>query len=422
LGDFISVRTIMDLELLQRAGLAAAIGLLIGIERGWQAREAKDGTRVAGIRTFTLIAVLGGIAGLLPGDITLGLCLLGFALPFGYFEWQRASRANSVSVTGFVAGMGTFALGAYATRGDMAVAAAGGVVMAAVLAERKLLHGFLKRVTWIELRAALLLLVMTVVLLPLLPDRALDPWGAINPHQIWLMTVLVGVVSYAGYIAVHVAGERRGLLFAGIAGGIATSTTVTWTFARLAKRNPAAMSEVMTAILAAWVMSLWRVTALAVTIAPPLLTALAPAMLAASTPLLIGAALAWRAAEKSSASEKLKLSDPVELSLMLRFALLLAAIMVLAKLFSGGESGLFALAGLSGLLDVDPITLSMARESNSGLAAFVAVAAILIASASNALAKSVLAVIFGGWRLGLWLSGLAVVSAGAGALVYFTGF
>ena len=218
----------------------------------------------------------------------------------------------------------------------------------------------------------------------------------------------------------HVAGERRGLLFAGIAGGIATSTTVTWTFARLAKRNPAAMPEVMTAILAAWVMSLWRVTVLAGTIAPPLLPALAPPMLAASAPLLIAAALSYRVAEKKKTSERLALSDPVELSLMLRFALLLAGIMLLAKLLSTGEGELFALAGVSGLLDVDPITLSMARESNSGLAPFIVVSTILIASASNALAKSVLAVIFGGARLGLWLSALAVLGAGAGALVFFS--
>ena len=411
----------MDLELLYRAGLAAAIGLLIGIERGWQEREARDGARVAGIRTFTLIGLLGGIAGLLPGDITLGLCLLGFALPFGYFEWQRASQADSVSVTGFIAGLATFALGAYATRGNMAVAAAGGVVMATVLAERKLLHGFLQRLTWIELRAAILLLVMTVVLLPVLPDRTLDPWNALNPHQIWLMTVLVGIVSYAGYIAVRIAGERRGLMLAALAGGLATSTTVTWTFARLARKNPAATFEVMAAILAAWIVSLWRVTVLVLALAPQLLQALAPAVAAASAPLLIGAGLAYRAAAKTQ-SQGLKLSDPLELPLMLRFAVLLCGIMVLAKLLStGGEGSLFALAGFSGLLDVDPITLSMARMANSGLAQFIAVGAILIACASNALAKAVLAVIFGGWRLGLWLSGLAALGAGAGALVYVGG-
>lgn len=409
----------MNLELLQRAGLAAAIGLLIGIERGWQEREAKSGSRVAGIRTFTLIGVLGGIAGLLPGDITLGLCVLAFALPLGFFEWQHASQTGTVSVTSFIAGLVTFALGAYAVRGDMAVAAAAAVATAAVLAERKLLHGFLKRMTWIELRAAILLLVMTVVLLPALPDRTVDPWDALNPHQIWLMTVLVGVVSYAGYMAVRIAGARRGLLLAALAGGVATSTTVTWTFARLARKNPAATSEVMAAILAAWIVSLWRVTALAVAIAPQLLQALAPAMATASAPLLIGAGFSYRAAAKTQ-SEGLKLSDPLELPLMLRFALLLTGIMLLAKLFSGGQSGLFALAGVSGLLDVDPITLSMARMAHTGLAHFVAVSAILIASASNALAKAVLAVIFGGWRLGLWLCGLAALGAGAGALVFFS--
>ena len=143
-------------------------------------------------------------------------------------------------------------------------------------------------------------------------------------------------------------------------------------------------------------------------------------MAAASVPLLIGAGFAYRAAAKKQ-SQGLKLTDPLELPLMLRFAVLLSGIMLLAKLFSGGESGLFALAGISGLLDVDPITLSMARESNGGLAQFIAVSTILIASASNALAKSALAVIFGGWRLGLWLSGLAVLGAGTGALVFFSG-
>src|ERR1051325_3635209 len=104
----------IETELFQRAGLAAAIGLLIGIERGWQEREAKSGTRVAGIRTFTLIGALGGIGALLPGGITLAFCALGFALPFGFFEWQRARKADNISATDFVAGLFTFMLGAYA--------------------------------------------------------------------------------------------------------------------------------------------------------------------------------------------------------------------------------------------------------------------------------------------------------------------
>jgi uncharacterized membrane protein (DUF4010 family) len=407
-----------DIEILQRAGLAIAIGLLIGIERGWQAREAKEGSRVAGIRTFTLIGGLGGICGLLPGTVTLGLCLTGFAIPFGLFEWRRARAAKNFSATGFIAGLTTFALGAYAARGSMAVAAAGGVVVAAILAERRVMHSFLRHLKWTELRAALVLLTMTVVLLPALPDRTVDPWNALNPHQIWLMTVLVGAVSYVGYIAVRIAGERRGLLFAAIAGGLATSTTVTWTFARLVKRNPVARSEVMAAILAAWIVSLLRMTAIAVVIAPALLVPLAAPIGAASIVLMIPAALAYRAAGKAGA-QGLTLQDPFELSLMLRFTVLLVTIMLLAKLFSSGPSGLFALGGLSGLLDVDPITLSMARLAGAGITPAVAVSTILIAGAANGLAKSVLAIAFGGVRLGLALSALALLAFGAGTAVFF---
>jgi uncharacterized membrane protein (DUF4010 family) len=407
-----------EFELLQRAGLAAAIGLLIGIERGWQSRQARAGMRVAGIRTFTLIGVLGGICGLLPGAVSLGLCFSGFALPFGIYEWRRARQAGSFSATDFVAGLLTFALGAYAVRGSMAVAAAGGVLSAAILAERQVLHGFLRKLKWTELRAALVLLVMTAVLLPALPDRTVDPWNALNPYQIWLMTVLVAVVCYGGYIAVRVAGGRRGLLYAGIAGGIVTSTTVTWTFARLARHDPAARPQVMAAILAAWVISLLRMSALAVTIAPALLAPLAPPMAAAASVLAIGAMIAYRAAGQTGKQE-LTLQDPFDLPLMLRFTALLAAIMLLAKLLSTESVGLFALGGASGLLDVDPITLSMARLAGNGVTLRVAVTTILIAAAANALAKSTLAIAFGGKRLGFILGALALGAFSAGVLVHF---
>jgi len=406
-----------ETELLERAALAIAIGLLVGIERGWQEREAKSGSRVAGIRTFTLIGTLGALGALLPGEMTLAFCTLSFALPYGLFEWQRARGTGRVSATGFVAGLLTFALGAYAIRGNMTLAASGGVVAAAVLAERHILHRFLRRLKWLELRAALLLLAMTVVLLPVLPDRTIDPWNALNPHQIWLMTLMVGAVSYGGYIAVRVAGARRGLLFAAIMGGIATSTTVTWTFARLAKDKPGAMPEVTAAILAAWVVSLLRMSALAVIIAPQLLMPLAAPIAAASSLLFILGTLAYRTAGKAE-TNGLIIEDPFDLSLMLRFTVLLGAIMLLAKALSGGESGLFALGAVSGFLDVDPITLSMAKMANTGLSQFLAVSTILIAATTNGLAKSVLAIIFGGWRLGLRLSGAAILALGAGVAAH----
>jgi uncharacterized membrane protein (DUF4010 family) len=406
---------------LESAALAAGIGLLIGIERGWQEREREDGGRVAGIRTFTLIGGLGGITGLIAlhwGGVALGLCFVAFAFPFGFFEWWRASRIGSYSVTDMVAGLLTFLLGSYAIH-DMTVAAAAGVVTAAVLAERQPLHNFLRNLKWIELRAALMLLVMTLVLLPVLPDRTLDPWGALNPHQIWLMTVLAGTVCYIGYVAVRLAGERNGLLYGGLMGGLVTSTTVTWTFARFARQDPSQRLNVLAAILAAWIVSLIRMTALAVAIAPSLLAPLAPPIAAATIPLLASAAWSYWASGHAPHHE-LVLRDPLELSLVMRFCGLLAVIMLLAKIFSHGTSGLFTIGGLSGLLDVDPVTLSMAQMTGNGVTAIIAAGTILIAAASNGLAKAVLGVVFGGWKLGASLCALALLAFVAGAITYLS--
>lgn len=408
-----------ELDLLERVALGAAIGLLVGIERGWQERERRDGARVAGIRTFTLIGLLGAICGLLSASsaTALGLCFLAFALTFGVFEWRRAALERSVSATDLVAGLLTFTLGAYAAKGNLAVAAAAGVALAGTLAERRAMHEFLRHLKWTELRAALTLLVMTAVLLPVLPDHTVDPWGALNPHQIWLMTVLVGAICYAGYVAVRIAGERNGLLIAGLLGGIVSSTTVTWTYARLVGRDAGALPPVMTAILAAWIVSLLRMTAIAVVIQPNLAMPLGPPVLAASGVLFVPAVMAWRKAATPK-SHRLTLQDPFDLGLMLRLTALLALIMLLAKVWSSSHSALFALGGISGLLDVDPITLSMAKLAGTGVTAAAAIATILIAATANGLAKAVLSLIFGGLKLGLLLSFSAVLAFGAGFITY----
>ncbi|MFO1246746.1 MAG: DUF4010 domain-containing protein [Alphaproteobacteria bacterium] len=408
---------------LQRAGLAVAIGLLIGIERGWQERQSRDGARVAGIRTFTLIGTLGGLCGILAAasPFAIGLCFLGFALPFGALEWRHSRQSGNFSATNFIAGLLTFALGAYATAGDMTVAAAVAVATAVVLAERRLLHGFLKNLRWVELRGALALLVMTVVLLPVLPDRTVDPWQALNPYQIWLMTVLVGITCYGGYAAVRMGGQHKGLLFGGIAGGIATSTTVTWTFARLARQNPSLRADVLAAILAAWVVSLLRMTALAVVISPALLAPLTRPIAASAGILAIGGFAAWQMARRTQ-PQTLKLRDPFEFWLMLRFCALLCGIMLLSRFVSaqqgGQQGGLFALGGLSGLLDVDPITLSMARLAQDNGKLEIAAQTIMVAAAANGLAKAFLGSVFGGWRLGtlLCLAAAGALAAGLGAL------
>ena len=407
-----------DIQLLQHGVLAIAIGLLIGIQRGWQEREAHDGARVAGIRTFTLISMIGAASTLIGGDsaIVTAATFLGFALPFGLFEYRRSRDLQSHSATNFVTGLLTFALGAYAMGGRMAIAAALGIAATVILAERDVLHAFLRRLKWTELRAAILLLVMTGVLLPALPSQAVDPWGALNPYQIWLMTILVGVISYAGYIAIRVAGERKGLLFAGLTGGLVTSTTVTWTFARIARRDGAVFPEVFTAILAAWIVSLLRMSAIAVSIAPSLASGLLPPVGVASLVLLLPAIGSYLKPSAAGRESGLVLQNPFDLSLMMKFLLVLIVIMLLSKFATSlpGQGGLLALGGLSGAFDVDPITLSSANMVLNGLDPSLAVRTILIAATANAAAKIVLGAAFGGLRMGLALgaSGFLAVAAG----------
>ena len=412
-----------DFQLLQHGALAAAIGLLIGIQRGWQEREAHDGARVAGIRTFTLISMVGAATSLIggPGGATvIGAGFLGFALPFGLFEYRQSRALNTYSATNFVTGLLTFALGAYAMQGRATIAAALGIAATAILAEREVMHAFLRRLKWTELRAAILLLVMTGVLLPALPNRPVDPWGALNPYQIWLMTVLIGVISYAGYIAIRIAGERRGLLYAGLMGGLMTSTTVTWTFARIAKRDNSAFPEVLTAILGAWIVSLLRMAAIAISIAPALAMDLLPPLGAAGVVLLLPAIASYFKPTASEREAGLALQNPFDLTLMLKFLFLLVVIMLLAKLATRmpGQESLLALGGLSGALDVDPITLSSANLASGGLPAPLAVRTILVAAAANAAVKTALGAFFGGLRMGFSLGVITVLAVAAGAYFF----
>src|SRR5439155_1193127 len=182
-------------DLFQRLGLALAIGLLIGLERGWRERNQGEGGRAAGIRTFAIIGLLGGLWGAMTptlGPVPMAAAGLAFAAAFTLFEWREAVAQKNYSVTTTIAGLTVFALGAFAVLGNRAAAGAAGVAMVALLAGRTSLHQFLKKLTWPELRSVVVLLTMTFVLLPILPDRTIDPWDAVNPYELWLLVVLIG--------------------------------------------------------------------------------------------------------------------------------------------------------------------------------------------------------------------------------------
>lgn len=171
-------------QLIARLGLALAIGLLVGLERGWRERNEPEGSRTAGIRTYGLSGLLGGISAAvakgLSSELVLVASFLGFAGVFAWFKVREATRDEDFSVTGVIAGLCVFLLGALAVAGEVQAAAAGGAALAAVLASREVLHELLKKLSWVELRSALILAVMTAIVLPILPNQTIDPWGGLN--------------------------------------------------------------------------------------------------------------------------------------------------------------------------------------------------------------------------------------------------
>lgn len=410
--------------LLVRLGLALAIGLLVGLERGWRERDAPDRSRTAGIRTYGISGLLGGtfaaLAESLDAVSVLVAGFLGFAAVFALYKAREAAHDDDFSVTGVVAGLGVFALGALAVSGDYQAAAAGGAALAGILASRQLLHGLLKRLTWVELRSALILSVMTAIVLPLLPNRPIDPWGGLNPWEIWFFTVLTASISYFGYIAVRIFGTTRGLIVSALGGAIVSSTAVTLALCRTANSNGDTAPLAGAALLAAMVSAV-RVCLVVGVVEPRVLASMGlPALGAAVGFGVCGGFLMIRQAHP--AKVEMPARSPFDLGALLIFALAFSVVATVNAAFAGhvGTRGLIATSAVSGLLDVDVATLSALRLVETIVTPDAAGRAVLAALTVNSIGKVVLAIFSS--PVGFWapfLTGtVAAVAFGAAAFVF----
>lgn len=414
-----------DITLFMRLAVALAIGLMVGIERGWKARDVEDHGRAAGLRTFGLSGLMGGVCGVLAtrlGPQFVGIGFVAFSAALGAFAWIEAKAKGDLSATTLIAGMLTFLLGVMATVGDVTIAIAAAVSMTVILAFRTQLHRWLAMITWDEMRAALILVVMSFLLLPLLPNRAIDPWGAINPYEVWLLAIMVALISFVGYVAVRLFGDKLGVIVTAAAGGLASSTATTLTFARMARQQPEAAKLLAGGILISGAVMALRVLAVAAVLNPHLLVALAiPLGTAAAALGLIALLFTFGAAGLTGgqAKARLTIANPLEVGTSLKLASYIMVVMLAAELLRRvwGSAGVLAVAALSGIADVDAITLSMARMD---VTADLAARAILLAVAMNTTAKAAMAAWVGGSLVGKRVGAAGAIAMAAGGAAYFS--
>jgi uncharacterized membrane protein (DUF4010 family) len=409
-----------DIELLRNLGVALALGLLIGVERGWHLRKVPEGGRVAGMRTFGLIGLLGGLSALIGEQLggwfatgALVAVAAGLMLP----HWQAVKAERDVGMTTEVAALVTFCLGALAVEGHLAIAAAVAVVATLLLGLKPTLHRWLERVEERELLAALQLLLISVVVLPVLPDEGFGPYDALNPYQIWWMVVLIAGLSFAGYVAVKIAGTQRGIVLTGIFGGLASSTAVTLTFSRFGQKHRDLHGPLATGVILSWTVMYARMAVLVAVTAPSLLPQLIPPL---GLMAIVGLVAGWLLLRRANAAElpEHELTNPFEFGMALRFGALLAVVILVSHALKDwlGDAGLLVVAFVSGLADVDAITLTVGKLAGASMAPAVALGALLLAAVANTLVKCAMVVGIAGGAMGRWVVAVVAAMLAAGAL------
>jgi uncharacterized membrane protein (DUF4010 family) len=404
------------LEILLSLATAVACGLLIGAER-----QHDKASEYAGIRTFPLFALAGAVGMLLGTWVVVTLALAVSALvTIAYLRESRTQEGMGLSTEAAV--LVAFGLGALTTARELEmpfadrllVAGAATSVVVALLSLKKPLHGFIARVSTEDVYASVKLLVLAVLLLPLLPDRDLGPWSSINPRGVGLLVVLISGIGFAGYVAVRVAGVRRGLGITGLLGGLASSTAVTLSFSGRAKEQPDLAPACAVAIVLASATMFPRMIVDVWAVAPGLVPAVAGPLCAAGVVALAVAGLSyWRARRAAESGRSLQFTNPFSLGSALKFTLLFVAVLVGSKALQHffQDAGVYASAVVAGFVEVDAITLSLGKlHAGGSLERWTAVDAIGIAAVSNTLVKAGLATVLGGVRLGVRV-GLALAAA-----------
>ena len=393
-------------DLLKALLVSASLGALLGLERQWSGqRENPASDTLAGARTFALWAALGTLCAWFAEQHQAGFFLAGFAgmnVFLALFLYRRAAHDRDIGLTTGAVGLATYLLGGLVWHGQSKAAVVITVTMVVLLASKEWVHRLSRKFSRADVYQALQFAAVTGIVLPLVPDHPYGPYGAFNPFKIWLMVVLVSGLGFAGYVAVRIFGEDRGIAMTGLLGGLASSTATTLAMSRQSRAWPETGRVCALAVVLACSVMLGRVALLVGAVSPPLLMRAAPGLILTALPGLLFAAWSWRHFLRppgSPLSSPSEVRNPLSLRMALQFAILYALVVLLVRWAQAGfgGAGLYAASFFSGLTDLDAISLSLAQMQKSGsVTAEQAVRALLVAAGANSLLKAGMAVALGG--------------------------
>lgn len=384
-----------DLELVTifyRFGAALVLGALVGLEREYaQESSASSEEAFAGLRTFAFMGLLGCGAAFING---LGVAWF-FAIAFLALTamvsvaYVITASAGARGMTTEVTALLVFLVGGLAAWGQLELAAALAVVVTLFLSLKSPLQRWVARIEREDIYATLKFAIITAIVLPLLPDQGYGPYGVLNPRAIWLMVIFISAINFAGYLLSKVFEARRGILLTGLVGGLASSTAVTLGFSQRSREEPRLARAFVLGIAAASVLMFGRVWIEALAINPKLAQDL---LVPLGVPLVVGVVwcLYLYFTERPTEPGQVTFSNPFQLEPAIKFGLFFAGVLLLAEWTQDtlGSAGVYLSSLASGLTDVDAITLSMARLSDTGdIAADVAARAVVLATVSNTLVK-----------------------------------
>jgi uncharacterized membrane protein (DUF4010 family) len=387
-------------QILLHLAVAALGGLAVGIEREWSAGREKVNTRFGGVRTFLLLGLIGGLSSVAGQAISpiLGVVLVSGAIVVVAVAYFVTAWHGTIDATTEVAAVVVLGAGALAGAGLIVPASAVSALTALVLVSKGRMHGAVAKLRSEELEAAARFAAMALVVLPLLPAGPFENWGGIEPRKLWGLVLLFAGLSFAGYLAMRVAGPERGYGLAGFFGGLVSSTAVTLNFARESRKSREAEIALALGVVAACTILPARVGVLSFVLHREVAMALFPALVA---PLLFGAIFVgvalWKGRERAAAGAAKLPENPLRLASAIQMVILFQAVLWLLELAEErlGELGVVGSAAVVGLTDMDALTYSANQLARDGLAPDLAARTLLVGMIANTVFKATLAVALG---------------------------